>query len=113
MTRRASLSGSCDEPACRPNSVVLVALEAAGQEELAMSLDDAPSELKAPTFDEMVEGIRRGVAEAVREAHALGLPVFESDNRAVYAIYPDGRRVVVEHLLGGRRMRSVAEPDHT
>jgi hypothetical protein len=75
--------------------------------------DGAPSELKAPTFDEMVEGIRRGAAEAVREAHALGLPVFESDSRAVYAIYPDGRRVVVEHLPDGRRRRSVSEPDHT
>jgi len=75
--------------------------------------DGSPSELKAPTFDEMAEGIRRGVSEAVREAHALGLPVFESDDRAVYAIYPGGRRVVVEHLPGGRRGRSVAEPDHT
>ena len=75
--------------------------------------DGAPSELKVPTFDEMVEGIRRGVADAVREAHARGLPVFESDNKAVYAIYPDGRRVVVEHLPGGRRKRSASEPDHT
>lgn len=75
--------------------------------------DGASSELKTPTFDEMVEGIRRGVDEAVREAHTLGLPVFESDSRAVYAIYPDGRRVVVEHLPGARRTRSVSEPDHT
>jgi hypothetical protein len=73
----------------------------------------ASSELKAPTFDEMVEGIRRGVADAVREAHARGLPVFESDNKAVYAVYPDGRRVVVEHLPSGRRKRSASEPDHT
>jgi len=69
--------------------------------------------LKAPTFDEMVEGIRRGVAEAIREAHARGLPYFEADDVAVYAVYPDGRRVVVERLPGGRGRRSASEPDHT
>ncbi len=54
--------------------------------------------LVTPTLNEIVEGVRRGVALAVREAHAHGLPVFESDDTAVYAIYPDGRRVAVEHL---------------
>ena len=54
--------------------------------------------LVAPTLDEIVEGVRRGVALAVSEAHARGLPVFESDDTTVYAIYPDGRRVAVEHL---------------
>jgi hypothetical protein len=71
----------------------------------------AHSELKVPTLDEMVEGIRRGVAEAVRDAHARGLPYFEADDEAVYAVYPDGRRVVVEHLPGSRRL--VSESDHT
>ena len=51
-----------------------------------------------PTIDEMAEGIRRGVAIAVQEAHARGLPVFESDDTTIYAIYPDGRRVAVERL---------------
>ena len=51
-----------------------------------------------PTMDEMVEGIRRGVDIAVKEAHARGLPVFESDDTTIYAIYPDGRRVAVERL---------------
>ena len=55
-------------------------------------------DLVAPTLDEMVEGIQRGVAIAVKEAHARGLPVFESDDTTVYAIYPDGRRVAVERL---------------
>jgi hypothetical protein len=54
--------------------------------------------LVAPTFDEMVDGIRRGVAIAVREAHARGLPVFEADDTTIYAIYPDGRRVAIERL---------------
>ena len=54
--------------------------------------------LVTPTLDEIVEGVQRGVALAVREAHARGLPIFESDDTTVYAIYPDGRRVAVEHL---------------
>ena len=49
-----------------------------------------------PTIDEMAEGIVRAVA--VKEAHARGLPVFESDDTTIYAIYPDGRRVAVERL---------------
>ncbi|MCX7360534.1 MAG: hypothetical protein NTV97_01375 [Alphaproteobacteria bacterium] len=59
--------------------------------------------LKAPSFDEMAVGIQRGVDDAVREAHARGLPIFEADDIAIYATYPDGRRVVVEHLPGNRR----------
>lgn len=55
-------------------------------------------DLVAPTLDEIVEGVRRGVAQAVEEARAHGLPIFESDDTAVYATYPDGRRVVVEHI---------------
>jgi hypothetical protein len=54
--------------------------------------------LVAPTLDEVVQGIRRGVAAAVKEAHARGLPVFEADDTTVYAIYPDGRRIAVEHI---------------
>lgn len=58
-----------------------------------------------PTFDDMVEGIRRGVAVAIRDAHARGLPIFESDDTTVYAIYPDGRRVAVEHLPEAPKQR--------
>jgi hypothetical protein len=61
--------------------------------------------LTAPSFDEMAKGIRRGVDLAVKEAHARGLPVFESDDTTIYAIYPDGRRVAIQHLAeaAGRR----------
>ena len=55
-------------------------------------------EVKGPTLDEAAEGIRRGVAVAIEDAHAHGLPVFVSDDTKIYAIYPDGRRVVVQHL---------------
>ena len=54
--------------------------------------------LKASTLDEAAEGIKRGVAVAVEDAHAHGLAVFVSDDTKIYAIYPDGRRVVVQHL---------------
>jgi hypothetical protein len=53
---------------------------------------------KESPLDEIAAGIREGAALAVGEAHARGLPVFEADDKAIYAIYPDGRRVVVEHL---------------
>lgn len=59
----------------------------------------------APTLDEIVEGIRRGVDLAVKEAHARGLPVFESDDTTVYAIYPDGRRIAVEHIHESAKLR--------
>jgi hypothetical protein len=50
------------------------------------------------SLDQLPEGIREGVAAAVRDAHAHGLPVFEADDTTIYAIYPDGRRIAVEHL---------------
>jgi hypothetical protein len=55
-------------------------------------------DIVVPTIDEMAVGIKRGVAAAVKDAHARGLPVFVSDEATIYAIYPDGRRVAVEHL---------------
>lgn len=79
---------------------------------LALSSDDRLM-IKAPTLDEMVEGIRRGVANAVRDAHARGLPYFEADDLAIYAVYPDGKRVVVEQLPTSRSKRSTPEPYHT
>lgn len=39
---------------------------------------------------------QRGVAEAIRDTHARGLPVFQARDGWIYAIYPDGRRVAVE-----------------
>lgn len=50
------------------------------------------------TLEEVTAGIKAGVAKAVKEAHARGLPYFEADDKAVYAVYPDGRRSVVRHL---------------
>jgi hypothetical protein len=38
------------------------------------------------------------LAVAVADAHKRGLPFFVSDDKFIYAVYPDGRRVVVEHL---------------
>jgi hypothetical protein len=55
-------------------------------------------EIRVPTIDEMAVGIQRGVAAAIKEAHGRGLPFFVSDDRQIYAVYPDGRRLVVERL---------------
>jgi len=55
-------------------------------------------DISIPTIAEMAAGIDRGVAVAIREAHARGLPVFVSDASTIYAIYPDGRRVAVERV---------------
>ncbi|TWT15032.1 hypothetical protein [Reyranella sp. CPCC 100927] len=49
-------------------------------------------------LDELAEGLRQGIAVAVRDAHAHGLPVFEADDTTIYAVYPDGRRIAVERL---------------
>jgi hypothetical protein len=51
------------------------------------------------SLDQLAEQIKAGVTVAVREAHGAGLPVFEADDTAVYAVYPGGRRVAVEHVL--------------
>ena len=50
------------------------------------------------TLEEMTRGINAGVAAAVEDAHARGLPIFEADSKFVYAVYPDGRRTVIRHL---------------
>ena len=65
--------------------------------------------LKGPTLEEAAEGIKLAVAEAIEDAHARGLPVFVSDDTKIYAIYPGGRRVVVQHLpkLGKARPKEV------
>lgn len=49
-------------------------------------------------FDEILQGHRAAVAEAVRASHARGIPVFEADDTTVFAVYPDGRRVAIEHV---------------
>jgi hypothetical protein len=37
-------------------------------------------------------------ARAASSAQAAGIPYFKADDLFVYAIYPDGRRVVVEKI---------------
>ena len=54
--------------------------------------------INVPTIEEMAVGIQSAVAAAVEDAHKRGLPIFVSDDKFIYAVYPDGRRVVVEHL---------------
>ncbi len=51
-----------------------------------------------PPLDTLESSLREGVAEAIRDSHARGIPVFEADDTMVYAVYPDGRRVAVERL---------------
>jgi hypothetical protein len=46
-------------------------------------------DIVVPTIDEMAVGIQRGVAAAIKDAHARGLPVFVSDESTIYAIYPE------------------------
>lgn len=48
-----------------------------------------------PVSDALVD-FQRAVAEAIRDTHARGLPVFQARDGWIYAIYPDGRRVAVE-----------------
>jgi hypothetical protein len=55
-------------------------------------------DINVPTIDEMAVGIQRGVAAAIKDAHRRGLPIFVSDDKLIYAVYPDGRRVAVERL---------------
>jgi hypothetical protein len=39
---------------------------------------------------------QRRVAEAIRDTHARGLPVFQARDGWIYAIYPDGRRLALD-----------------
>jgi hypothetical protein len=45
-----------------------------------------------PTIGEMAVGIKRGVAAAIEDAHRRGLPIFVSDDKLIYAVYPDSQR---------------------
>ena len=65
--------------------------------------------LKIQTLGEAIKGIKDGAAVAVRRSHKQGLPFFEADSKAVYAVYPNGKRKVVQHL-GDSRMAGVSAP---
>lgn len=56
------------------------------------------SGLKIQTLGETIKGIKDGAAAAIKRSHKQGLPFFEADAKAVYAVYPDGKRKVVQHL---------------
>lgn len=47
-------------------------------------------------FGEIAHGHRNAGANAVRDSHARGIPVFEADDHHVFAVYPDGRGVAIE-----------------
>ncbi|MDO8975557.1 hypothetical protein [Reyranella sp.] len=53
---------------------------------------------KIQTLVETIKGIKDGAAVAIRRSHRQGLPFFEADSKAVYAVYPNGERKVVQHL---------------
>ncbi len=52
------------------------------------------------------KGFQDAVEKAVKETHALGLPIFQARDGWVYAIYPDGRRVAVERAKPPLNLRS-------
>lgn len=53
---------------------------------------------KDDTLDDVKTANTAAVTGAVVGARQAGIPYFESDDRFVYAIYPDGRRIVVEKI---------------
>ena len=64
------------------------------------TLEQGPPHMK-PGLDDlsgMLAGAQAGVDDAIERVHERGLPVFVADDKAVYAIYPDGRKVAVERL---------------
>jgi len=53
---------------------------------------------KRDSFEDVKTANTAATASAVSSAQAAGIPYFEADDLFVYAIYPDGRRVVVEKI---------------
>lgn len=53
---------------------------------------------KIQTLEETIKGLKDGAAAAIKRSHKQGLPFFEADSKAVYAVYPDGKRKVVQQL---------------
>lgn len=60
-----------------------------------MAKDSFPDDVKAAH--------RIAITNAKAEAHRAGIPYFIADSRFVYAVYPDGRRVVVERIKQAAR----------
>jgi hypothetical protein len=53
---------------------------------------------KDSSLDDVEADLRVAIANATAAAHRAGIPYFEADGRFVYAVYPDGRRVIVERI---------------
>jgi len=53
---------------------------------------------KDRSLDDVEVAIAVANTNATTAAHRAGIPYFEADSRFVYAVYPDGRRIVVERV---------------
>lgn len=53
---------------------------------------------KDDSLDDVKTANTAAVTGAVVSARRAGIPYFESDDKFVYATYPDGRRIVVEKI---------------
>ncbi|HYD05052.1 MAG TPA: hypothetical protein VEC60_04965 [Reyranella sp.] len=53
---------------------------------------------KGRPLDEIKAANAVAIANATVAARQAGIPYFEADNRFVYAVYPDGHRIVVERV---------------
>jgi hypothetical protein len=49
---------------------------------------------KDRSLDDVEAANRVAIANATAAAHRAGIPYFEADSLFVYAVYPDGRRIV-------------------
>ena len=61
---------------------------------------------KARPLDEVLAAYAVSIANAMAAAHRAGIPYFVADDHFVYAVYPDGRRIVVEKI---KRVASCAD----
>jgi len=50
------------------------------------------------SLDDVKTANTAAVAGAIENARKAGIAYYEADDRFVYAIYPDGRRVAVEKI---------------
>ena len=49
-------------------------------------------------MSQALEDFRRGVRDAIADAHAHGVAVFQIKNGFIVAVYPDGREVALERV---------------
>jgi hypothetical protein len=53
---------------------------------------------KKSPLDDVKAANSAAIASATATARKSGIPYFEADSRFVYAVYPDGQRIVVEKV---------------